>query len=83
MGQPVLRERRKPLRIEPSACVHPKGNQVKIPEPGNGDCLFGGQSGNANLLGEVNKDPGESCLFLLSVSHVHGMGSPRDMEEGT
>ena len=54
----------------------PKGNRVNIPEPGHGDSYFGGKCGNANQLGDVDENPGESCLFFLSGTRIHGKGSP-------
>jgi len=48
----------------------PKGNPVKIPEPGCGDRLTGGfgrrlaKCGNANQLRDACESPGKSCLFF-------------------
>ena len=62
----------------------PKGNQVNIPEPSNGENAFGHTSGNAIELRDVDGSPGESCLFCVSFRFPgSGLAGDREEENGT
>ena len=66
-----------------SVCARdPKGNWVNIPKPRHGDSHASGQSGNANELGDVGRNPGKSCLFFVR-GRFPGISLTGDREDGT